>query len=263
MPLLEANGIRLMVDDAGAGEPLVLVHGSWDDRSVWGLVRDELARSFRVVAYDRRGHTDSEDGAEPGTRRDDEDDLAALVEVLGAAPAYVVANSFGSSIALGMAVRAPELVRGLCLHEPPLIGLLEDAPIGDALGPVIDLIETGEHTAAAQRFVDEVALGPGAWEAMGPEDRAVMVRNAPTFAEELRDPAAFGVDLDAVAALQRPVLLTRGDRSPPFFEPIVDILASTLPRAEVRTIRGAGHVPHVTHPAEYVAVVRDLAATTP
>ncbi len=80
MPLLEVNGVRLAVEEAGSGDPLVLVHGSWDDRHAWALIRDDLARQFRVVSYDRRGHTDSEDGAEPGSRRDDEDDLVALIE---------------------------------------------------------------------------------------------------------------------------------------------------------------------------------------
>jgi pimeloyl-ACP methyl ester carboxylesterase len=51
----------------------VLVHESWDDRHVWAFVEDDLVESFRVVSYDRRGHTDSEDSPEPGTRRDDED----------------------------------------------------------------------------------------------------------------------------------------------------------------------------------------------
>lgn len=110
MPLVEVNGVR----DTGHGPPIVLVHGSWDDRHVWALVEDDLAKSFRVVSYDRRGHTDSEESPEPGTRRDDEDDLAALIEALGLAPASLVGNSFGGSITLGLAARRPELVRSVC-----------------------------------------------------------------------------------------------------------------------------------------------------
>ncbi|MGH3040987.1 MAG: alpha/beta fold hydrolase, partial [Gaiellaceae bacterium] len=111
MPLREINSVRLLVEESGSGDPLVLVHGSWDDRQVWALIEDDLARRFRAVSYDRRGHSASEDSAEPGSRRDDEDDLAGLIETLGLAPAHVVANSFGSSIALGLAARQPELFR--------------------------------------------------------------------------------------------------------------------------------------------------------
>jgi pimeloyl-ACP methyl ester carboxylesterase len=96
---------------------------------VWALIEEDLARRFRVVSYDRRGHAGSGDGAEPGSRRDDEDDLAALIEALGLAPANVVASSFGTSIALGLVARRPELFRSLCGHEPPLLSLAADDPV--------------------------------------------------------------------------------------------------------------------------------------
>ena len=67
MPLLEVNGVRLLVEDSGSGDPLVLVHGSWDDdRQVWAPIEEDLARRFRIVRYDRRGHAGSEDSPNPG-----------------------------------------------------------------------------------------------------------------------------------------------------------------------------------------------------
>ena len=88
------NGVELAVAESGTGEPLVLVHGSWVDRTGWGFVEGELANSYHVVSYDRRGNSTSSPA--PGTRRDDEDDLAALIEDLDLAPAHIVANSFGA-----------------------------------------------------------------------------------------------------------------------------------------------------------------------
>jgi len=66
------------------------------------------------------------------------------------------------------------------------------------------------------------------------------------------------VDLDALAALPLPVLLTRGELSPPLFGPVIDRLGAAMERAEVRTLSGAGHVPHLTHPAPWIAAVRDV-----
>jgi pimeloyl-ACP methyl ester carboxylesterase len=259
MPLVEVNGIRLLVEESGDGEPLVLVHGSWDHRQIWALIEEDLARRFRVVSYDRRGHTGSEDSPEPGSRRDDEDDLAGLIETLGLAPANVVANSFGASIALGLAARRPELLRTLCAHEPPLLSLAADNPVvaqvGEAVGPVLELIERGEAEAAARDFVENIALGPGAWEMMPETDRALMVTNADTFVGEQRDPAWADIDLDALSGITVPVLLTQGDQSPPFFSKIIARLAEAMDSAEVKTLPGAGHVPHETHPAEYLAVI--------
>ncbi len=263
MQLVQVNGVRLLVHEAGSGEPLVLVHGSWDDRQAWVFVEDDLSKAFRVVSYDRRGHTRSEDSPKPGTRRDDEDDLAALIEAHALAPTHLVANSFGASIAVGLAARRPELVRSLCAHEPPLMALVSGDPVvaqaNEGVGAVVSLIEGGEAEAGARLFVEEVAIGPGAWDLMPPEERAAMTANAGTFVGEMRDPDWLNIDLDGLAALSCPVLLTRGDQSPPFFAAIVARLAEVMDHARVTTIPGAGHVPHQTHPAEWVALVREFA----
>lgn len=257
--LATVNGVRLLVHDSGSGVPLVLVHGSWDDRLVWAHIEQELARRFRVVSYDRRGHSGSTDGAGQGTRRDDEDDLAELIETLGLAPAHVVGDSFGASIAVGLAARRPELFRTLCGHEPPLLSLAADDPDvaegGAAMIPVLRLIERGEVEAAARSFVENIALGPGAWETMAAEERASMAANAHSFAGEQLDPAWAEIDLDALAGIDIPVLFTQGDRSPSFFTKVTARLAATIGDAEVRTLPGAGHAPYVTHPAEYLTVI--------
>src|SRR5215207_4711771 len=93
------NGTRLFYELSGSGDPLVLVHGSWVDHKDWQLVVPSLTKSFRVLTYDRRGHSLSERPLGPGSRREDEENLAALIEALDLAPAHVVAHSFGASIA--------------------------------------------------------------------------------------------------------------------------------------------------------------------
>lgn len=264
MSLVAVNGVRLLVEDRGSGDAVVLVHGSWDDRQVWALIEEDLARRFRVVSYDRRGHTGSEDSAEPGTRRDDEDDLAGLIEVLGVAPANVVGNSFGASIALGLAARRPALFRTLCAHEPPLLSLAADDPVvkqvGETIGPVLELIERGEADTAARDFVENIAEGPGAWEMMSEEERASMAAQARTFAGEQRDSAWAEIDLDALGRIAFPVLFTQGDQSPLFFSKVIARLAEAIDSAEVRTMPGAGHVPHMTHPGEYVSAISRFVA---
>ena len=105
MPHVHVNHVRLYYEEQGAGEPLVLVHGGFSDHNNFRAVIPGLAASFRVVAYDRRGHSRSERPAPLGSRRDQEDDLAALIEALGLGPAHVAGTSFGSAIALGLAAR--------------------------------------------------------------------------------------------------------------------------------------------------------------
>ena len=128
MPDAEVNGVRLYYEVHGGGEPLALVHGSWSDATGWQLVVPGLAESFRVLGYDRRGHSRSERPDTPGCVDEDGDDLAALLEALELAPAHVVTSSYGGNVALRLATRRPEVFRSLSCHEPPLWSLLE----GDA-----------------------------------------------------------------------------------------------------------------------------------
>ena len=81
------NVSRLFYELSGSGDPLVLVHGSWVDHKDWQFVVPDLMRSFRVLTYDRRGHSLSERPLGPRSRREDEEDLAALIAALDLAPA--------------------------------------------------------------------------------------------------------------------------------------------------------------------------------
>ncbi|HXZ69986.1 MAG TPA: hypothetical protein VEH31_03815, partial [Streptosporangiaceae bacterium] len=84
--------------------------------------------------------------------------------------------------------------------------------------------------------------------------------NAPTYLDELRDPDGLSVDLDALSGYAQPAQLTLGDQSPPLFAPVLDRLQSALPHAERHTYAGAGHLPQLSHPSEFAAVVADYAA---
>lgn len=270
MPRISANGVELNYDLTGAGETLVLVHGGWSDRNNWLPVVPELARSFSVVAYDRRGHGLSTREV-PGSRRDQEDDLAALVEGLADEPVRVAGTSFGGSIAIGLASRRPDLIRGVVVHEPPLISVAADDPdarvrlesVQATIGAVSAAVERGDARSAAKQFVEEIALGPGAWELLPEPLRETMVDSAPAFVVEQQDPAWADAELGELASISSPLLITGGDASPPWFAPIVAKLADAIGHAEVHTYRGAGHAPHLTNPGDYLAAVTDFFSRVP
>lgn len=262
MPEQEVNGVRLYYELHGSGDPLAMVHGSWVDAREWQLVIGDLAESFRVLIYDRRGHSRSERPEAQGNVDEDADDLAALIEALDLAPAHVVTNSYGGNIALRLAARRPNVFRSLCCHEPPLWGLLESDPESEemlqqgarSLEAVGRRIAEGDHEGAARQFVEEVALGPGAWDQLPPEVRAIFVDNAPTFLDELQDPDQLRIDEAVLARVEIPVHLTGGSESPPTFANVIERLVSLIPRASRETVAGAGHVPQQTMPERYVEV---------
>jgi pimeloyl-ACP methyl ester carboxylesterase len=264
MPTATVNGVRLFYTFTGEkGPPLVLVHGSWGDHHNWDRVAPGLAEQFRVLTYDRRGHSRSERPPCRGSADQHGADLAALVEHLGLAPAHFAGSSYGGCILLRLATRRPDLFRSLAVHEPPLFGALVDEPdlvslrqeTLDHQDAVVTRLAAGDLEGGARQFVETIAFGPGAWEQLPPQTRQTFVDNAPTFLSDAEDPDGFTVGLEALASFPHPLLLTRGDASPPFFRPIVDHLARALPRAATRVYAGAGHVPHLNHPAEYAAAL--------
>jgi pimeloyl-ACP methyl ester carboxylesterase len=261
---ITVNGVRLFYQFSGTGEvPLVLVHGSWDSHEDWDLLVPRLTDSFRVLTYDRRGHSASERPAGQGSIRDDVTDLAELIEQLGLAPAWVVGNSFGASIVLRLASERPELLRGVIVHEPPLLALLADDPahapmleeVEQKVDDVVKRIAAGDHAGAAEQFVETVALGPGMWAKMPPKSQRTLIENAPTFIDEANDPEQLSFDLEWVRGFSRPALLTTGDQSPPIFTSVVTQLAEALPDEQTMTFPGAGHMPHVTHPDAYAKAI--------
>ena len=267
MPRGSINDVELHYEIEGSGPPLVLVHGSWDTHAVWGQAAERLAERFRVISYDRRSHGQSERPPGPRNRREDEADLAAMITEVAGEPAYVAANSFGGVISLGLLERRPELVRALAIHEPPALTAADGGELAEraqevqtVLEEVLAEIEAGAEERATRRFIEDVALGPGAWQLTPPEFRAALVANAPAFLAEQRDPNALALDFDAVRACDVPLLVTKGEASPAWLVQLAARVAKILPTADTATIPGAGHVPHETHPGVYVKEIEEFFA---
>ena len=259
------NGIRLAYEIHGTGDiPLVMVHGSWLARRQWDPVVPKLAESFRVLTYDRRGHSESERPSEQGSVRDNVTDLAALIEHMGLTPVWVAGNSFGASITLRLAGERPDLLRGITAHEPPLFSLVTSDP---AVAPMVEedlrtdaavaeRITSGDHAGAAEQFAE--ANAPGLWIQSPSEIRQTMIENAPAFREEWNDPDFYAFDPEWIKDFPRPVLLTQGDQSPPPYAPVITKLVGALPSAEVHTFTEAGHVPHTEDPEAYFEELSDF-----
>ena len=270
MPTAQINGVELHYQLSGQeGDPLVLVHGSWGEHHGWDGIVPHLARSFRVLTYDRRGHSQSERPAGQGSVREDVADLAALIEHLDLVPVNILGNSGGGNIVLRLATERPELFCSLMVHEPaPLFGLLTDPAahkvvqdVQEQLQVVTELLEAGQLEGGARQFMDSVAIGPGAWEQFPEEVRRSCIFNAPTFLDERRDPEWMDLDVERLSGFGPPALLTQGGQSEPYLLLVVEEVARALPKALRRTFPEAGHVPHASHPEEYAEVVTSFINT--
>ena len=110
------DGVRIAWEEAGAGEPVVLVHGFASDRVQnwrapgWYATLTEAGR--RVVALDCRGHGESGKPHDPGSYGDRMvDDVVAVMDAAGVASANVMGYSMGGMLTMGLMMRRPGRVR--------------------------------------------------------------------------------------------------------------------------------------------------------
>ncbi len=108
-----ANGAACYV--SGSGEPLLLIHGVGLRAEAWQPQIDRFKERYSVIAVDLPGHGQSAPIDENVTLPDYVDWAEQLIRHLGVGPLNVAGHSMGALIALGLAVKAPALVRRLAL----------------------------------------------------------------------------------------------------------------------------------------------------
>ncbi|ABY28530.1 alpha/beta fold hydrolase [Methylorubrum extorquens] len=114
---MTVDGVRLHYFEQGHGDPLVLIHGNGtmiQDFLVSGIV-DELAKRHRVIIIDRPGYGYSERPRALWTPRAHATLYQTALERLGVSQAVVLGHSWGSLVAVALALQAPQLVRSLVL----------------------------------------------------------------------------------------------------------------------------------------------------
>jgi pimeloyl-ACP methyl ester carboxylesterase len=261
MELLDRDGGVVEYASHGAGEPVLLIHPSVtaDGLSAPLMEQPELAASYQIITYRRRGYGATSVGAEPVTMADQAADAAAVLDHLGVGPAHVVGHSFGGVVALQLAHDRPELVHSLALLEPPLMGVPSGPALRDGtLLPALQRYRSGDRQEALDLFLTEV---------FGPDWRAAVEKAIPggVAAAEAAADAFFGVDLlclqgwalgDGLAgSLRQPILSVVGTESPPFRFEGRRLLHRWFPHTEDFDVAAANHLLQIKNPE---AVARGL-----
>jgi 3-oxoadipate enol-lactonase len=250
----------LAVRRAGAsGDGVLWIHGYTLDSGVWDELWSALA-GRRHVGVDLPGH-----GASRPLRRGE--DLASLADevhelAVGSGVRHLVALSFGTTLAVELAIRHPRAFATVTLGAPALAGAPTDP-------------------AAARKYEELVRLyrarGPG------PHMTALWTQPPPEiFAYARRDPARWArlaATIDAhrwselsdgamlaltMGASHTPAALTRvgartlvviGEHELPIHRRCADIIASYVPAAEVAIVPGAGHLCLLEAPERAAALI--------
>ena len=139
--------------EGGAGPTVVLLHGFGGAASNWTLVAPALTRVARVLVPDLPGHGGSSAlPAPPETLDPFADRVAHLLDE----PALVVGHSLGGVVALRLAARRPDLVRGLVLAG--CAGISSATRSAERALTLVSLVKPGKH---ASRWRRAIARRPG------------------------------------------------------------------------------------------------------
>ena len=260
------NGRRYAIAEAGAGEPLLLLHGFTGSATTWRDLWPRLTARFRVLAVDLPGHGDSDAPADPAgyTISRVAADLVEILERRAALPARWLGYSMGGRLALYAALHHPTAVRTLLL-ESDSPGLATAAEREQRRADDEALARRIERDGVAS-FVDEweqlplfAGLSRLPAEARAELRRQRLANSAAGLANSLRgmgtgaQPSLWA----RLPALAAPTLLLVGAEDDKF----VDInrrMAARLPAAEVRIVPDAGHTVHLEQPQAFLAALLDF-----
>jgi pimeloyl-ACP methyl ester carboxylesterase len=240
-----------------------------DLRSTYRELSPALAAAgFRVADAELRGHGDSDATFASYGDSETADDLIALIEQLGGAPAVVVGNSMSAGSAVLVAARRPELVAGLVLVGP----FVRNPPMNPLLLGLFRVMMARPWAAAVwNAYLPSLYAGrrPADFGAYRASVRDAMRRpgHAGAFARTTRTSHAEPeARLHDVAA---PALVVMGERDPDFRDPAreahwIEQQFAVRGGAELVLVPDAGHYPHAQRPEivtpAVVAFVEKLAA---
>ena len=252
-----SDGQTVRVIEAGAGQPLLLIHGVGMRAEAWGPQIAALAPFARVIAVDMPGHGESALlPGQPGLA-DYVAWAARVIRALGLGPVSVAGHSMGALIAGGLAVEYPGLIRRAAL----LNGVHRRSP---------------QARAAVLARAAEIAAGAGGIEA--PLARWFTAGEADLRAEVagwLRSVSAAGyasayrafaegdaVYADRLGEIRCPLLVLTGDSDANSTPAMTQTMAAMAPHGRAVVITGHRHMVNLTAPDAVTAELRRWLSTS-
>jgi pimeloyl-ACP methyl ester carboxylesterase len=283
---LDVDGPVNVADFGGAGDVILLVHGLGGSHLNWMSVAPQLAARHRVYALDLPGFGRSPLAGRRSSIAANIELLTRVISALADSPIVLMGNSMGGLLSIGVAAMHPNLVRSQVLVDPAV-------PAPRSWKPRFDRVT---RTFLASAFIPSWGarrIGR-AVAALGPEslvyetlrvcsadpsriEQAVVDAHIALEAERLAQPGwqesfyAATRSLVRVLALKRkvirwvgkvvaPTLLVQGDQDRLVGVESARAIAALRPDWEYHEFAGAGHVPMMEVPGEFLAVTGDWLA---
>ena len=239
----------------GTGPALLLLHAAWGDAEMsWRRVWNELARSYTVIAPDLPGFGQSTEVPLPSLLSTAEL-LRELIEELNVDRVITVGNSFGAAVALQLVTACPKATSQLVLvnggYMPALPGIVKKLislpMLKQAFRLLIRHVTFSAH-ALKGSFVDASKLPQEFFDKI--------LQNAPLYSKISFDTFLNMTEPPAKPAIPTLLLWGAQDRLAPIKH--ARALQKWIPGARIVLIDGAGHMPQIERPQEFVSAITSL-----
>ena len=272
---IQTPPLRVHVLEAGAGDPVLLVHGGNSVAASWAPMLAPLAGDFHLLMPDRPGCglTTTFDYRGVDLRTHGAGFLSGVLDALGHQQVAVAGNSMGGFFAMALALAHPERVSKLVLLGEPanaagapnrfhqLIGTrgVNTVLYKTALRPPADAGGARAGLARGRLVADPSRPSETLLECLAAAARLPgAVRSWTTMVEQVfvppgrglfaRDTLGTHAMVPELGRLTAPTLFVWGDKDPLGTPDIGRMLAGKMPDARLEVVDDAGHLPWLDHP---------------
>lgn len=250
------------IEQAGSGEPVILLHGFGASTYSWRKVMPALAGAFRVVAIDLNGfgYTQRPRAFESYTREGQAGLVLRVLDALGIRSAHLVGHSYGGGLSLFLASRHPERVRSLVLVDSSAPTYANDRrSLVASVKPLLTfylrslvLRPATVRRALLHSFHDDSLVTP---ELVREYYERLRVEGVVDAYYGLTAPSRTPSEPVELEKIRIPTLVVWGAQDRVIAAAAGRRAAARMPDAEFVAIEGAGHVPMEEKPDELVRVI--------
>ena len=245
MPMLDRDGVKIHYEVAGDGPALILTHGYSATGEMWAGQIAPLARHFTVITWDMRGHGRSDYPQDQAAYSEEAtvEDMAALLDAVGAKDAIVGGLSLGGYMSLAFNATHPERTRALLI--------IDTGP-----GYKNDQARDGWNANAIKRAERLEAEGFGDLAKASPEVRQARHRDATGLARAARGMLTQknARVIESLPTVAVPAVVIVGADDAPFLA-ASDYMAAKIPGAKKVVIENAGHSANLDQPEAFNAAL--------
>jgi sigma-B regulation protein RsbQ len=260
--VLKRNNVRVF----GAGaQPMLFAHGFGCDQNMWRYVTPSFKDDYRIVLFDYVGSGRSESAAYDAKRYGTLDgyaqDVLDVVHALDLHDVIFIGHSVSSMIGVLAANREPDRFERLILIGPSpryindpaatYVGGFDRADI-DGLLEMMD-----KNFLGWANFLGPAIMKNGDRPELGAELAESFCSTDPIMARRFAEATFYSDNRDDLAAVSVPSLILQcsDDMVAPLA--VGSYLEAQLPQSTLRVMQATGHCPHMSHPEETIALIRD------